>query len=297
MIEPVAFGYNTETAANNYFMKEPGENALTIQAEALQEFTAMVEKLRSEGIDVVVVRDTPEPPTPDSIFPNNWVSFHEGGLAVLYPMYAPSRRNERRTSLLDYLAVAGHPFPNISSLADYEQQGLFLEGTGSMVLDRQNKVAYAALSERTDGEVFRDFCSRLSYEAVSFKASQQVGEQRLPVYHTNVVMSVAEQFAVICTDSIDDLRERTRVITRLQETGKTILEITEAQMHQFAGNMLQLRSKSGELKLVVSGSAYASLRGDQLAQLEQYNQLIVCGVPSIEKYGGGSVRCMIAEIF
>jgi hypothetical protein len=297
MIEPVAFGYNTETAANNYFMNEPDESAALIQANALKEFTVMVEQLRSEGIKVVVVRDAPEPPTPDSVFPNNWVSFHEQGVSVLYPMFAPSRRNERRASIFEYLASEGHTYSSKIDLTSYEQQHLFLEGTGSMVLDRRNKVAYAALSERTSPEVFGYFCSQLSYEAVAFNAYQRVGEQRLPVYHTNVVMSIAEQFVLICSESIDNLNERTMVLAKLQQTGKKIIEITEAQMHQFAGNMLQLRSDSGELKLVVSGSAYASLRSEQIAQLMQHTKIVVCEVPTIEKYGGGSVRCMMAEIF
>lgn len=297
MIEPAAFGYNAETAANNYFMQQPDETPACIQTKALNEFTLMVEKLRGAGIRVLVERDTPEPPTPDSIFPNNWVSFHEQGVAVVYPMYAESRRMERRSSIFKFLREKGHAYPELITLAHYEQQHLFLEGTGSMVLDRCNRVAYAALSERTSSTVFNDFCNRLNFEAIAFSAFQQVGTQRRPVYHTNVMMCVAEQFAVVCTGSIDNRDEQSRVIEKLRSTGKTIVEISEAQMHQFAGNMLQLSSASGELKLVVSGSAYAALDGNQLAVLRQYNDLVVCDVPTIEKYGGGSVRCMIAEIF
>ena len=297
MIEPVAFGYNAETAANNYFMRTPHESAGIIQEKALTEFRKMVAQLRSAGIKVIVERDTPEPVTPDSIFPNNWVSFHERGTAVVYPMYAESRRNERRTAIFDRLQSEGYSFPEIITLSSYEQQKLFLEGTGSMVLDRENKIAYAALSERTNARVFREFCNQLEYEAVSFTARQQVGNQRLAIYHTNVVMSVAEQYAIVCLASIDNSTERNHLVERLVASGKELIEITEEQLHRFAGNMLQLKDNAGKLKLVMSESAYSSLLSQQISTLRSYNELIVCKVPTIEKYGGGSVRCMIAEIF
>ena len=297
LIEPVAFGYNAETAANNYFMRVPDEPAGRIQDKALAEFRDMVALLRSAGIKVIVERDTPEPVTPDSIFPNNWVSFHERGTAVLYPMYAESRRNERQLDIFNRLESEGFTFPEIIDLCMYEQQRMFLEGTGSMVLDRENRIAYAALSERTNARVFREFCNQLEYEAVSFTARQQVGNQRLAIYHTNVVMSVAEQFAIVCMDAIDNPAERKQLVDRLRSCGKEVIEITEEQLHRYAGNMLQLKNERGKLKLVMSGSAYASLRPEQISRLGFYTDLLVCDVPTIEKYGGGSVRCMIAEIF
>lgn len=297
MIEPVAFGYNAETAVNNYFMRLPDESAQQIQEKALLEFRTMVDQLRSAGIHVLVERDQVDAPCPDSIFPNNWISFHGRGTAVVYPMYAESRRKERRNPLFERLNCDGFNYPEIIDLTRYEQQNLFLEGTGSMVLDRVNRVAYAALSERTNLVVFNDFCTRLAFEAIAFTAFQQVGETRLPVYHTNVIMCIAEHYAVVCLSCIDNRDERTLVENSLRATGKELIELSEDQMHHFAGNMLQLRSCKGELKLVLSQSAYSSLLPEQLARLKVHNALIVCEVPTIERLGGGSVRCMIAEIF
>lgn len=297
MIEPVAFGYNTETAANNYFMRTPEESAEQLQQKALDEFRGMVRQLQQAGIHVIVEQDRLYPPTPDSVFPNNWVSFHEGGRAVIYPMYAESRRSERRMSVFERLKQEGFSYSEIFDLSHFEQRGLYLEGTGSMVLDRKYRIAYASLSERTSLEVLSGFCERMNYTAEVFSAFQQVGQQRLAVYHTNVLLCIAEQFGVICLECIDNPEERRRVADRIKATGKELIEITEAQLHQFAGNMLQVRTLKGELKLIVSGSAYASLLPEQISRLQLYNELIVCNVPTIEKYGGGSVRCMIAEIF
>jgi hypothetical protein len=297
MIEPVAFGYNAETAVNNYFQQPSDDSSGQIQAEALNEFREMVALLRQSGIHVVVIKDTLTPLTPDSIFPNNWISFHGKGSAVLYPMFAVNRRNERQTAVFEHLSAEGLVYPEILDLTHFEHQQLYLEGTGSMVLDRINRIAYAALSERTNKEVLDDFCSKTGYRAVHFTARQQVGNQRLPVYHTNVMMCIAEQFAVICAESIDDLEERHSLINQLIKSGKEIIEISEEQMHRFAGNMLQLVNQRGELQLVLSTSAYESLNESQLQRLKRFNELIVCRVPVIEKHGGGSVRCMIAELF
>lgn len=319
MIEPVAFGYNAETAVNNYFQQPPSASDTTTQSPvdqqailrlegpsafdtstqtaALAEFKAMVNRLGKAGINVITICATPEPRTPDSIFPNNWISFHENGLAVLYPMYAENRRAERRTDVFSILKQSGNKYTEIFDLTSFEHQKLFLEGTGSMVLDRRNKIAYAALSERTHSEVLEVFCKNTGYKALTFHALQQVGDERLPIYHTNVMMCVAEQFAVVCLESIDDEKERQQLTEQLEQTQKDIVEISGEQMHRFAGNMLQLRNGKSELKLVLSGSAYQSLNKQQINQLQSYNELIVCEVPTIEKYGGGSVRCMIAELF
>lgn len=297
MIEPVDFGYNAETAVNNYFQQQPSASDNTTQTAALDEFKAMVDRLSEAGIEVITIRDTPEPRTPDSIFPNNWISFHKNGSAVLYPMYAENRRAERRTDLFSILKQTGNNYTEILDLTSFEHQKMYLEGTGSMVLDRRNKIAYAALSERTHSEVLDVFCKNTGYKALTFHARQQVGDERLPIYHTNVMMCVAEQFAVVCLESIDDEMERKQLIGQLHRTQKDIVEISGEQMHSFAGNMLQLRTRRGELILVLSGSAFQSLNEQQIKQLQSYNELIVCEVPTIEKYGGGSVRCMIAELF
>lgn len=297
MIQPVAFGFNAETAANNFFQQEADKDPAKIQALALEEFTVMVNKIRTEDIRVVVLSDTLSPHTPDSIFPNNWISFHPSGSAVVYPMYAANRRNERKKAVLDQLSGEGFNYPEIMDLTAFEHHQLFLEGTGSMVLDRCNKIAYAALSGRTSQEVLDVFCTNMGYKAVSFTANQQVESKRLPIYHTNVMMCIAEQYAVICMESIDDVKERDTVINSLRQSKKTIIELTEHQLNCFAGNMLQVKNKHGKLKLILSATAYESLTSIQLRQLSSYNDLIVCPVSTIEKYGGGSVRCMIAELF
>lgn len=296
MIEPVAFGFNPETAVNNYFQKESKKPDLLIQQQALKEFRLMVKLLRDKGVQVMVYPDSTVPHTPDSIFPNNWISFHEDGRVVLYPMYAPNRRAERRTDLIrDVLEDRFNP-DFIVDYSEYEQHNIFLEGTGSMVLDHNHHIAYATLSERTDKKLFQRFCEDFGYLPICFSAFQQVGNERLPVYHTNVLMCVADVFVVICFDSIDDERERDMLKTSFRETGKDIIEINETQMHRFAGNMLQVKNTIGEKFLVMSQSAYDSLNENQITTLRSYNDLIICSIPTIEKYGGGSVRCMMLEV-
>lgn len=296
MIEPVAFGFNPETAVNNFFQQEGDKPDRLIQQQALEEFRNMVKLLRDKGVQVMVYPDTAAPHTPDSIFPNNWISFQEDGRVVLYPMYAPNRRAERRTDFIQ--DVLGNRF-SPSCMVDYSQfeaENVFLEGTGSMVLDRDHRIAYAALSERTDKKLFQHFCGDFGYRPVCFNAYQQAGSERLPVYHTNVLMCIADEFVVICFDSIDDEKEKDMLKSAFRETGKHIIEISEAQMHRFAGNMLQVRNTTGEKFLVMSQSAYDSLNQNQIAAFKSYNDLIVCPVPTIEKYGGGSVRCMMLEV-
>ncbi|MGL6037983.1 MAG: citrulline utilization hydrolase CtlX [Soonwooa sp.] len=295
MIEPIAFGYNAQTAENNYFQVE--QKGAEVQDKALAEFNAFVEKLRSKGINVITIKDTLEPHTPDSIFPNNWVSFAEDGTVVLYPMFAPNRRVERRQDILDQVKAQGFNITKIDDLSGNEQDEKFLEGTGSMIFDHDNKIAYGSVSLRLDEKLFRDFCAKYDYTPVVFHSFQSYDNERLPIYHTNVMMCVADRFAVICLECIDDEDERQNVVSSLADSGKEIVEITEAQMQQFAGNMLQVRNDEGKTYLVMSQSAYKSLNNSQISQIENYSEIIYSDLETIETNGGGSARCMLAEVF
>ena len=296
MIEPVAFGFNDQTAVNNYFQQKDFHPEADIQQLALAEFNTMVETLRANGINVLVVKDTEQPRKPDSIFPNNWISFHEGGQAILYPMFAPNRRAERRKDIIEYVSTHGSPVNNVDDFTFWEEKNLFLEGTGSMVFDRENKIAYAALSERTNKEVFLQFCTVFGFKPVYFHATQPVDGKLVPIYHTNVVMCVADKYALICTNCIEDEDELIRVYDQLEQSGKEVIPISRQQMHCFAGNMLQVENRDGKLFLVMSQSAFNSLTEHQIELLKSYNELLVIPIPTIEKVGGGSVRCMMAEI-
>ncbi len=296
MVEPVAFGFNTQTAVNNHFQQNGVIDAQTIQPLALAEFQAMVDLLRSKDIQVLIMKDTLEPHTPDSIFPNNWFSFH-GSKAAIYPMFAENRRLERRSCVFEIAKSAGFEVDKIKDYSSYENENIFLEGTGSMILDRVNKIAYAALSERTDLKLFNTFCSDFGYKAISYTANQTVRNKRMPIYHTNVQLCVANKYVVVCLDAIDNELERDLFCSTVVQSGKEIVEISETQMQHFAGNMLQVANKQGELFLVLSQTAYNSLTDIQIKTLNSYNQLLVPSVPTIEKLGGGSVRCMMAEIF
>lgn len=297
MIEPVAFGFNYETSVNNYFQKNSLDNEVDIQKKALSEFQLMVEVLQSNGIKVIVIKDTLEPLTPDSIFPNNWISFHEGGQVILYPMFAENRRKERRRDILQLIEDSGCVIDNVDEFTFWEEQNQFLEGTGSIVFDRKNRIAYAAISERTDKLLFLQFCKVFDFEPICFQANQSVNELRLPIYHTNVMMCIANEFAVICLESIDNEEEYRILINSLIASGKEIIIISEKQMHNFAGNMLQVENVDGKQFLVMSQSAYNSLNEFQIFRLNTYNELLVVDIPTIEMVGGGSVRCMMAEIF
>ena len=253
MIRPVAFRMNEQTAVNNYYQKVlDGLLPATVNAKAQQEFDAFVEKLRAVGVDVTVVDDTSNPDTPDSIFPNNWVSFHENGDVALYPMFAENRRQERREDILDILEDKGFVINNIMDYTSAEEDGFFLEGTGSLVLDRVNSKAYCALSPRADEELFIEFCEDFDYAPVIFEAFQTVDSERKLIYHTNVMMCLGETFAVICADCIDDKKERKMVLENLKENGKEIILITEAQVNNFAGNMLEVRGANDKRYLVMS---------------------------------------------
>jgi len=298
MIRPVAFRMNEQTAVNNYYQKVL-DNLLpaTVNAKAQEEFDTFVTKLRNVGVNVIVVDDTVSPDTPDSIFPNNWISFHENGDVGLYPMFAENRRLERREDVLDIMEENGF---HIEQLVDYtsaEEDGLFLEGTGSLLLDRENGKAYCALSPRANEELMIEFCEDFEMNPVIFEAYQTVNGERKHIYHTNVMMCLGETFAVICADCIDDKKERKMVLDCLKSDGKEIILITEDQVNNFAGNMLQVRGANDKRYLVMSTSAHQSLTPEQIKALEKHCEILSSSLDTIEACGGGSARCMMAEVF
>jgi len=298
MVRPVAFRLNEQTAVNNYYQEEiDGVMPETIQIKAQREFDAYVEKLKGIGVNVIVIQDTEEPDTPDSIFPNNWISFHENGNVGLYPMFAENRRLERREDALDVLEAQGFHIENIIDYTAAEEEGIFLEGTGSIALDRVNRKAYCALSPRADEELFIEFCEDFEYLPIIFTANQTVDGERKPIYHTNVMMCLAETFAVICLDSIDDKKERENVKKHLKEDGKEIITITETQAANFAGNMLQVKAANDEPYLIMSASAYATLTKHQIETITKHCKILSSSIETIETCGGGSARCMMAEVF
>ncbi len=298
MIRPVAFRMNEQTAVNNYYQKVlDGLSPETVNAKAQAEFDAFVNKLRKVGVNVVVIEDTLEPNTPDSIFPNNWISFHENGDVVLYPMFAENRRAERREDILDILEDEGFEINEIMDYTLAEEDNVFLEGTGSLLLDRENGKAYCALSPRADEELMIEFCEDFEFTPVIFEAFQTVNGERKLIYHTNVMMTLGDTFAVICADCIDDKKERKMVLDSLRGDDKEVILITEDQVNNFAGNMLEVKGKNDERFLVMSESAYKSLTKKQIAQLEAHVEIIHSSLDTIEACGGGSARCMMAEIF
>ncbi len=297
MIRPVVFRMNEETAVNNYFQEELDLQNAEINRKAQAEFDAFVEKLRAVGVNVIVEDDVLEDDTPDSIFPNNWVSFHKSGTVALYPMFAENRRRERRESTINRLETEGFKIESIVDYTEAEDEGVILEGTGSILMDRVNKKAYCALSPRAHEELFIEFCEDFECDPVVFTANQTVNGQRLPIYHTNVMMALAENFAVICLDTIDDKHEKKNVLRHLKESKKEVLNITEAQMHQFAGNMLQVRSTDGQKYMVMSLAAHKSLDPEQIALIEKHCTILSSDLETIETCGGGSARCMMAEVF
>ncbi len=291
MIRPVNFSFNAETAVNNAF--QVAGAADQAQEKAQQEFDRFVALLQQNGIDVTVINDSPEPYTPDSIFPNNWVSFHEDGRVVLYPMFAPNRRAERKPAVLTTI-FKRFSHSAILDLTAAENENRFLEGTGSMVLDRVNKITYACLSPRTEKKLVEDFAEKLGYTAVCFRSVDNNGQE---IYHTNVMMCIADRYAVICMDSIPDANEKQLVEAAIRNSGKQLIRITLDQMNSFAGNMLQVRNAAGQTFLVMSSQAYYSLTPEQISQLESYNPILHSDLRTIETNGGGSARCMMAEIF
>jgi hypothetical protein len=298
MIRPINFRMNEQTAVNNYYQKVL-DNLLpaSVNAKAQQEFDRYVETLESFGINVVVVSDTKELDTPDSIFPNNWISFHSDASVALYPMFAENRRLERREDILETLEKQGFLIENIVDYTSAEEEKIFLEGTGSMILDRENKKAYCAISPRADEELFIEFCEDFEYSPVIFTANQTVDNKRVAIYHTNVMMCIAETFAIVCLASIDDKAERKNVLRNFKEDGKKVIDITEEQVNNFAGNMLQVRGKNNELFLIMSQAAFNCLTQAQKAQINNHCKIIASSLDTIEACGGGSARCMMAEVF
>ncbi|HMQ49789.1 MAG TPA: arginine deiminase-related protein [Saprospiraceae bacterium] len=294
MVRPANFGYNEQTAANNAFQKK--DDSLPddlIQELATAEFDELVAQLRKVGVEVLVVLDSEEPIKPDAIFPNNWVTFHQNGLIVTYPMNAPVRRLERREEIIRHMNTV-YKFDKRLNLEDYEAQHQFLEGTGSLILDRPNQLAYACISPRTDEELLHLYCQKIGYQAVPFTAVDAQGQA---IYHTNVMMALGETFVVICLDTIKNPNERALLLEKFEATQKEVIEISLQQMMSFAGNMLQVRGKDGQSWLVMSEQAHSSLSKAQIETIEKHTKILYSYIGHIEKYGGGSVRCMMAEVF
>jgi hypothetical protein len=293
MIRPAAFGFNEQTAANNFFQTNAVIEQSALQQKALAEFDGMVQLLSAHGIEVLVIEDTAEPVKPDAVFPNNWFCTFPSGVLAVFPMYAPNRRAEKRDDVLQWLS-RNFDVTNVQDWSEYEAEGHFLEGTGSMVIDHESRIIYACLSDRTSLSLLEKFASAHGYHAIAFHATDSSGR---PVYHTNVVMCIGHGFAVLCREAIADEMELVAVTQVLESTNRTIISITREQMHAFAGNMLQLQNKDGDLFIVMSRSAWNVLDEAQRKQLGYYAKPLVIDVPTIEAVEGGSVRCMIAEIF
>jgi hypothetical protein len=295
MIRPANFGFNEETAANNAFQsRDGGLSAEEIRRKAVQEFDAFVAQLRAAGVNVIVAEDSARPVKPDAVFPNNWATFHQEGFLVTYPMYAPTRRRERRRQVLDTVLRAGFHSDRRVNLEFNEKINRFLEGTGSIIFDHQHRLAYACLSPRTDAGLLDELCAALDYKKVVFHAVDGAGQD---IYHTNVMMALGETFVVICLATVRDPEERSMLEQKFAGTGKAIVDISLEQMNAFAGNMLQVRNRSDETLLVMSEQAFRSLTPQQIQALERHTRLLHCPIDTIETYGGGSARCMMAEIF
>ena len=298
MIRPVNFRMNEETAVNNFYQRElQNFSAAEIQKKALEEFDMLVQKLRAVGVNVIVVEDTKTPDTPDSIFPNNWISFHQNGIVALYPMFAKNRRLERREDILDIIEENGFDIKNIVDYTSAEKEDIFLEGTGSLLLDRVNRKAYCALSPRANEDLLMEFCEDFEYTPVLFHAYQTVEDQRELIYHTNVMMALTENYAIICLDAIDNKKERKQIIKHLLADGREIIKISEEQMNNFAGNMLQVIGKDDVRYTIMSKVAFKSLTKDQIGKIEKYATILYSKLDTIEACGGGSARCMMAEVF
>ena len=295
MIRPINFGFNDETSKDNHYQKKIYKK--NIAQLAVQEFENLVWHLKQSDIDVHVYHDDNKYKTPDSVFPNNWISTHQNGDVVLYPMLAMSRRMERRPEILDFLKYQGFIINNVIDYSPAEKDFRFLEGTGSMTLDRKNKIAYCSISERSNKELFVKFCKDFKYTPVSFHSFQNVAKKRLPIYHTNVMMCLAESYCIICLECIDDIEEIDNIINFLENSGKELIEISENQVEKFAGNMLELINNKGESILVMSKSAENSLNENQKNIITKYSTIVSSDINTIEVCGGGSARCMIAEIF
>lgn len=296
MIRPVRFRTNEETIVNNYFQKGINITQEEINRKAQQEFDMLVQKLREVGVHVIQVEDIYEQDTPDSIFPNNWISFHNNGDVAIYPMFAENRRRERREDILDIVEEAGFEIENVFDYTEAEDEGIFLEGTGAMVLDRIHRKAYCALSPRASEELFIEFCEDFEYTPVIFRAFQKTDGELKPIYHTNVMMALGRTFAIVCLDTIEDKKERKNVLNHLKEDKKEIITISREQVDYYAGNMLEVKGKEHSY-LVMSQTAYESLTPQQIEAIERHTQILYSDLSTIEICGGGSARCMLAEVF
>ena len=296
MIRPVRFRTNEETIVNNYFQKGINITQEEINRKAQQEFDMLVQKLKEVGVHVIQVEDIYEQDTPDSIFPNNWISFHNNGDVAIYPMFAENRRRERREDILDIVEEAGFEIENVFDYTEAEDEGIFLEGTGAMVLDRIHRKAYCALSPRASEELFIEFCEDFEYTPVIFRAFQKTDGELKPIYHTNVMMALGRTFAIVCLDTIEDKKERKNVLNHLKEDKKEIITISREQVDYYAGNMLEVKGKEHSY-LVMSQTAYESLTPQQIEAIERHTQILYSDLSTIETCGGGSARCMLAEVF
>lgn len=296
MVRPILFEKNKQTAVNNYYQMDSKLNSKAINELAIKEFDHLVDNLTNIGIKVTIHQDTRNPRTPDSIFPNNWISFHKNNSVIIYPMFAKNRRYERSKDVFKTLKKAGVKSNIIFDLTNFENENKFLEGTGSMILDRASKKLYASLSERTEKSLVLNFSNKMNYKPIIFSSFQTVSKQRLRIYHTNVMMSIGDKFAAICLESIDDRSERENVKNELIDSGKELILLSEKQVENFAGNMLLLKNSNGPL-LVMSTSAYKSLTIKQKNKFNNHAEILHSDIRTIEMLGGGSVRCMLAEIF
>lgn len=297
MIRPARFAMNAQTALDNHFQDQnSGLDARASQSAALAEFDGFVSQLREAGVHVDVLQDTEEPHTPDSIFPNNWISMHADGSIRTYPMKTVNRQQERRVNIEHELTQLGYAVNHIHDWTHHERQGHILEGTGSIIFDHPSRTAFCAISQRAEWALFASYCDAFGYTPVTFHAYQDTPLGRQAIYHTNVMMCIADRYAIICLDCIDDHEERQHVRAALESIGKHVIEISEAQTAQFAGNMLQVIGTNGPL-LVMSESAYQSLNDTQVQSIESFNPMLRAKLNTIEQLGGGSARCMMAENF
>lgn len=294
MVRPSTFGFNPQTAASNAFQQElAAATPEEIKQKAIAEFDNFVKLLQTKGIEVVVIDDTTSPGKPDAIFPNNWISLHQDGRVALYPMQAPNRRLERRLDIIEKLKL-GYQVKELVDFTNHEENQKYLEGTGSMILDHENRLVYACLSPRTNINLLEEFCFKFDYRPITFQAYDHRGGL---VYHTNVILCIGQKFAVLCTETIRDVMERRQVLDALSETGHEIIAISQDQLRQYAGNMLEVQNQEGQPFLVLSEQAYKSLLPEQIATIEKYAEIIAPPIYTIEHIGGGSARCMMAEIF
>lgn len=299
MVRPSAFRMNEQTKVNNFFQEELDLDLqeAQINERAQEEFDAFVEKLRSVGVNVIVHQDKKENDTPDSIYPNNWISFHQSGNIAVYPMFAENRRRERNEEVLKLIEADGYRIDDVVDYTSAEEDDLFLEGTGSLILDRINRKAYCALSDRADEDLVIEFCEDFEYTPVIFTAYHTVDGKREIVYHTNILMCVGTTFVVICLDTIDDKKEKKNIVQHFKQDNKEVIAITEEQMNQFAGNMLQVVGADGKTYLVMSQAARNSLTEAQVKTIEKHTNILSSDLHIIETLGGGSARCMMAEVF